>query len=104
MVDSSVQLSIVRHTYCWKVVVERCTHYLGQHSITRALSHEEGTIEWESNQKFSLRVLSLSWIFDLVGGVCSCGYCLQARVGHFDDWEAAFQAGLGCEKSAVDRT
>ena len=37
-------------------------------------------------------------------GVCLCGYCLRARIGHFDDTEAAFQAGLGCEKSAADRT
>ena len=33
----------------------------------RALSCEEGAIEWESNQKSFLRVLSLSWIFNLVG-------------------------------------
>ena len=54
MVDSSAQLSIIRHTYHWKVVVERCMHYLGEHSITQALSHEEGAVEWESNQKSSL--------------------------------------------------
>ena len=70
----------------------------------RALSREEGAIEWESNQKSSLRVLSFSWIFDLVRGVCSCGYCLRVRIVHFDDREATFQAGLGCEKSAADRT
>ena len=28
MVDSSVQLSIIRSKHYWKVVVERCTHYL----------------------------------------------------------------------------
>ena len=66
LVDSSAQLSIIRHMNHWKVVVERCTHYLGYHSIKQALSHEEDAIEWESNQKSSLRVLSLSWIFDLV--------------------------------------
>ena len=37
-------------------------------------------------------------------GVCSCGYCLRTRNCHFDDWEATFQAGLGCEKSTADRT
>ena len=29
VVDSSAQLSIIIHTYRWKVVVQRCTHYLG---------------------------------------------------------------------------
>ena len=49
-------------------------------------------------------MLSVSWIFDLVGDVCSCGYCLRVHIGHFDDRKAAFQDGLGCEKSAADRT
>ena len=37
-------------------------------------------------------------------GACSCGYCLRAAIGHFNDWEAALQAGFGCEKSAADNT
>ena len=50
MVDSSMPLSIIRLTYRWKVAVEWCMHYLGQHSITWTLSCKEGAIKWESNR------------------------------------------------------
>ena len=68
------------------------------------LSQEEGAVELESNQKSSLRVLSLSWIFDFVG--------LFVRVDTDDEHvliismitKLLFKVVFKYEKSAVDRS
>ena len=64
---------------------------------------KKGAKEWESNLKSSLRVLSLSWIFDF-DGCFLYGYWSQVGISHFDDQKATFQGarGVKCGKSAED--
>ena len=101
MVDSSVQLSVIRSQYYWKVVVERCTCYLGQHSIMQSLSRKKGAKQWESNLKSSIQVLSLSRIFNFVGLFFHVvtGYRQVLAISTIKT--ADFQVGLTCGKSAA---